>query len=68
VPANGTSSPPRSDADNTPPTRARPEPVTLTSLEAELHHVLAEEGVVVRGHDIARVVKLATSKDVTWTE
>jgi len=30
--------------------------------------VLAEQGIVVRGHDIARVVRLATSKDVTWTE
>ena len=34
----------------------------------ELHRVLVEEGIVVRGHDVARVVKLATSKDVTWTE
>jgi len=49
--------------------RATPEaPITLAGLDAELHRVLAEEGVVVRGHDIARVVKLATSKDVTWTE
>ena len=43
-------------------------PMTLPALEAELHRVLAEEGIVVRGHDVARVVRLATSKDVTWTE
>jgi len=43
-------------------------PMTLAALDAELHRVLAEEGILVRGHDIARVVKLATSKDVTWTE
>jgi hypothetical protein len=43
-------------------------PVSLAALDAELHRVLAEQGIVVRGHDIARVVKLATSKDVTWTE
>jgi ATP-dependent Clp protease ATP-binding subunit ClpA len=46
----------------------RDEPVSLAALDAELHRVLAEQGIVVRGHDIARVVKLATSKDVTWTE
>jgi ATP-dependent Clp protease ATP-binding subunit ClpA len=43
-------------------------PVSLAALDAELHRVLAEQGIVVRGHDIARVVKLATAKDVTWTE
>jgi hypothetical protein len=43
-------------------------PTSLAALDAELHRVLAEQGIVVRGHDIARVVKLATSKDVTWTE
>jgi ATP-dependent Clp protease ATP-binding subunit ClpA len=51
------------------PRRAeRDEPVSLAELDAELHRVLAEQGIAVRGHDIARVVKLATSKDVTWTE
>jgi ATP-dependent Clp protease ATP-binding subunit ClpA len=68
APANGTASAPTSESEKTPATRVRPEPVTLASLDAELHRVLAEQGVVVRGHDIARVVKLATSKDVTWTE
>jgi len=42
--------------------------MSLPALDAELHRVLTEEGVVVRGHDVARVVKLATAKDVTWTE
>ena len=42
--------------------------MTLAALDAELNRVLVEEGIVVRGHDVARVVKLATSKDVTWTE
>ena len=67
APANGaaTTSTPRAE----PTARATPEPpLTLAALDAELHRVLAEEGIVVRGHDIARVVKLATSKDVTWTE
>jgi hypothetical protein len=42
--------------------------MTLAALDAELGRLLAEEGIVVRGHDVARVVKLATSKEVTWTE
>jgi ATP-dependent Clp protease ATP-binding subunit ClpA len=66
--ANGTTSAPKAEQPNATSMPNRAEPVTLASLEAELHHVLAEEGVVVRGHDIARVVRLATSKEVTWTE
>ena len=68
APSNGaaTSSPPQSATSEPGPARA--EPATLAELEAELHRVLMEEGVVVRGHDVARVVKVATSKDVTWTE
>ena len=68
APSNGavTSSPPQPAASE--PGVSRAEPATLPELEAELHRVLVEGGVVVRGHDVARVVKLATSKDVTWTE
>jgi ATP-dependent Clp protease ATP-binding subunit ClpA len=68
APANGaaTTSPPQPvGADARPPVQ---EHASLAALEAELHRVLAEEGIVVRGHDVARVVKLATAKDVTWTE
>ena len=68
APANGTSSAPKTEQPKAAATPTRPEPATLSAVEAELHHVLAEEGVVVRGHDIARVVRLATSKEVTWTE
>ena len=67
APANGAAATSASRATE-PTTRAPELPATLPSLEAELHRLLVEEGVVVRGHDIARVVKLATSKDVTWTE
>ena len=42
-----------------------PEP-TLGELETELARVLADEGIVVRGHDIARVVGLTIGKPVTW--
>jgi ATP-dependent Clp protease ATP-binding subunit ClpA len=67
APTNGTTAAPAQEAQ--PAARASaPEAQTLASLEAELHRLLAEEGIVVRGHDVARVVKVATAKDVTWTE
>jgi len=61
-----TTSAPR--ASDQPRRAERDEPASLAELDAELHRVLAEQGIVVRGHDVARVVKLATSTDVTWTE
>ena len=67
APANGTAatSAPSAASASRPAVET---PMTPAALDAELHRVLMEEGIVVRGHDIARVVKLATSKDVTWTE
>jgi ATP-dependent Clp protease ATP-binding subunit ClpA len=68
APANGATASP---APESKPSSSRPsgsEAMSLSSVEAELHRVLTEEGIVVRGHDVARVVKLATAKDVTWTE
>ena len=47
----------------TPPTAAR-----LAQLDAELERQLIEEGVVVRPHDIARVVGVATGRSVKWEE
>ncbi|MEK7402953.1 MAG: AAA family ATPase [Gemmatimonadota bacterium] len=44
---------------------APPEP-TLGELETELARVLADEGIVVRGHDVARVVGLTTGKALAW--
>jgi ATP-dependent Clp protease ATP-binding subunit ClpA len=49
-----------------PPTPPPPPEPTLGELETELARVLADEGIVVRGHDIARVVGLTTGKQVTW--
>lgn len=40
---------------------------TLAEVEAELAAVLADEGHVVRGVDVARVVAVATGHEVTWT-
>ena len=46
----------------------RPRPSMLAPLEADLARQLMEEGVVIRGHDIARVVGLMAGADVEWRE
>lgn len=45
-----------------------PEPprLTLAPLEAELSRALMEEGVVIRAHDVARVVGLTAGLNVEW--
>jgi ATP-dependent Clp protease ATP-binding subunit ClpA len=40
----------------------------LAELDAEIARRLVAEGMVVRGHDVARVVSVATGRSVTWTE
>src|SRR5262252_2546198 len=48
---------------------ARPSVVPpLAPIEAELAHQLMEEGIVIRGHDIARVVGLMAGVDVKWDD
>ena len=59
-PRSACRSPPRNR--RTPP----PAPPTLGQLETELSRVLAEEGIVVRGHDVARVVGLMSGQTITW--
>jgi ATP-dependent Clp protease ATP-binding subunit ClpA len=54
-----------------PPESARvsePEapPATLGTVETALADILMEEGIVVRGIDVARVVAVATGREVTW--
>ena len=51
-----------------PPSAPAPaEPVsTLGQLDTELAHVLAEGGIVVRPHDVARVVALTSGREVSW--
>jgi len=39
----------------------------LAALETELQRRLIDAGLVVRGHDVARVVAVATGLDVQWT-
>jgi ATP-dependent Clp protease ATP-binding subunit ClpA len=45
--------------------QSRPE--ALAPLEAELSRQLMEEGIVVRGHDVARVVGLMAGTEVAWS-
>lgn len=62
----------RADKPTTTPEKAEQQPVreppqpTLGSVESELATVLMEEGIVVRGIDVARVVAVATGREVTW--
>ncbi|MFL5578218.1 MAG: hypothetical protein ACJ79S_19880 [Gemmatimonadaceae bacterium] len=39
---------------------------TLAELDAELQRLLTERGIVVRGHDVARVVGLSVGRNVAW--
>ena len=51
------------------PTNGKPsKPLSLAPLETDLAQRLMEEGVVIRGHDIARVVGLMAGKEVLWEE
>jgi ATP-dependent Clp protease ATP-binding subunit ClpA len=49
-----------------PPAASAPAPLTLGGVETELADVLMAEGIVVRGIDVARVVAVATGREVTW--
>jgi ATP-dependent Clp protease ATP-binding subunit ClpA len=50
-----------------PQESARPAALaSLTEVESELNRLLMEEGIVVRAHDVARVVGLMAGKSVTW--
>ncbi len=50
------------------PTGLRPPPATLAFLDSELTRQLMEEGIVVRGHDVARVVGLMVGQGIAWNE
>ena len=43
-----------------------PRALTLAPLEADLTRALMEEGIVIRGHDVARVVGLMAGTKVEW--
>ena len=46
----------------------RPTGRRLAELDIEIARRLADEGIVVRAHDVARVVAVATGRSVTWVE
>ena len=56
---------PREEGVGSPPAAA-PGPHTLAHLDVELRRRLADEGVVVRGYDVARVVAVASNRTVRW--
>ena len=45
---------------------ARPVPRAVAELDVIVRHHLADEGIVVRGHDVARAVAVATGRTVVW--
>jgi ATP-dependent Clp protease ATP-binding subunit ClpA len=66
--ATRTSAPPQPSAAAPVPAREASVASRLAALETELQRRLMEEGIVVRGHDVARVVSVATGRSVQWTE
>ena len=42
--------------------------VRLAALDLEIAAALTEAGIVVRGHDVARVVGLSTGRRVEWSD
>jgi ATP-dependent Clp protease ATP-binding subunit ClpA len=60
--------PPPAEPAKAPANGKPARPVSLAPLEADLAQRLMEEGVVIRGHDIARVVGLMSGKEVLWEE
>jgi ATP-dependent Clp protease ATP-binding subunit ClpA len=51
---------------STPRQTAAPKAGSLAELDESIRRRLVEDGVVVRGHDVARAVAVATGSDVVW--
>ncbi|HKW10930.1 MAG TPA: hypothetical protein VJO33_11175, partial [Gemmatimonadaceae bacterium] len=64
---NATASAEPAAAPPTPPPTT-PASTSLSEIEGELNRLLMEQGIVVRGHDIARVVGLMSGKSIAWAE
>ena len=66
-PSRQASAEPRQEPTEPPaPKPSEPPAERLRKLEWELRRLLVEAGIVVRGHDVARVVSAATGKRVEW--
>jgi hypothetical protein len=57
-------------ATSAPRAASAPEPTAVdrAALDVELERQLLDEGIVVRGHDVARVVGLMIGRRVEWEE
>jgi ATP-dependent Clp protease ATP-binding subunit ClpA len=64
----GRTSPRAEPVEPTPPPPREASSSRLAALEADLQRRLIEEGIVVRGHDVARVVSVATGRSVQWAD
>ncbi len=60
--ATGTTPPPKPESAGD----VEAPPASLGTVETELANILMQEGIVVRGIDVARVVAVATGREVTW--
>ena len=65
--ATGTS-PPGEPVEPAPPPPREAPASRLAAVEADLQRRLIEEGIVVRAHDVARVVSVATGRSVQWAD
>ena len=67
---NGEAAPaePAPDREVTPAVSVTPDdlPITLDAVEAALTESLRDEGMIVRGVDVARVVAVSTGREVAW--
>ena len=66
-PAPNATAEPQAPTPASPPATA-PSSNSLFEVEGELSRLLMEHGIVIRGHDIARVVSLMSGKSVAWAE
>lgn len=55
-------------AGSTDDTDSSPRARTLAQVEMELRERLLQEGIVVRGHDVARVMSQITGKQISWVD
>lgn len=55
-------------AEPAPPPAPASAASRLATIEWELQRRLIDEGLVVRGHDVARIVSVATGQSIQWTE
>ena len=65
TPMRGESSPPRPVQDRV---RQSDPVIRLAAVEWDLQRRFIDEGLIVRGHDVARVVSVATGQRVEWQE